>query len=154
MEQGDDVEGGEQLGVQQIDVAEVGLIVARQFGVLDRELDEVVVLLGRGGDADDIVGGALGEVGQPDVVVPAGAEMVDGLAADALGFQPFHEVDIARALIDVEIPIHVPDLQHLGLPQLPFIWPDISWAKCGLSSEGGRGQPFRSTLTLCDVKVE
>ncbi|MNL69901.1 hypothetical protein D3C87_1948220 [compost metagenome] len=54
---------------------------------------------------------------QPDIVMPAGAEMIDAPAAEPFGLQPFDEMHVAGTLLDLEPPEGVPDVHlHGGVP--------------------------------------
>jgi hypothetical protein len=112
MEQGDDVEARQQLCVAGVDVTEIGAVALGDRRVVDRQLDEGIIFLGRGGDAEHgAVELRLGAA-DADIMVPARAEMVDALAGEALLLEPFDEMHVAGALLDPQAPIDVPDVQH------------------------------------------
>src|SRR5215203_1666498 len=66
--------------VEQRDVAEDGVVIAQHLRPRDRELDVFLVFLRRGGDAEHRVAAALARAFDADVMMVAGAEMVDGAA--------------------------------------------------------------------------
>src|SRR5215203_2389241 len=115
VEQRDDVEDRQQLRVQEVDVAEDGVVIAQHLRPRDRELDVFLVFLRRGGDAEHRVAAALARAFDADVMMVAGAEMVDGAAGDLLAVEPLDEVDVAGAFLLPQVPGIVPEQQLRGV---------------------------------------
>ncbi len=115
VEQRDDVEDRQQLRIHEVDVAEDGVVVAQHLGPRDRELDVFLVFLRRGGDAENRVAAALARAFDADVVMVAGAEMVDRAAGDLLAVEPLDEVDVAGAFLLAQVPGIVPEQQLRGV---------------------------------------
>ena len=106
-----DVERRKVLGSEVVDVAEVHEVVTAQRAVLNAKLHVPLVLAGAGGDADDAVGMLAPLVGQPDVVVAAGAEMKDGepTIAGLVEIDIGGDITIGRTIADVVVDLVVAD---------------------------------------------
>jgi hypothetical protein len=111
VEQGDHVEGRQELGVDEVDVAEGDVVVAQHLGAREHEVDEGAVLVGVGGNAEDGVAPLAIGAGDADRVMRAGAEVIDRAIDDAVVVEPLDEVHVAGTLRHVEVPGVAPHVE-------------------------------------------